>query len=210
MAMKVGVLLLVAFAFLIGPAKAVRFVLTQEECFSEEVEYDGDLMHVSFVVIRADSAWNFHHPISGVDLTIEGPNNFRQEVYDKSADKLEFLASHRGSYKICLKNKSPYSEMVDFSVHVGHIPYYDQKLQDDHINPLMGQIAKLEEAIYAVQFEQHWLYAQTEQQSVLNDNLSRRLVYRALFEAAALIGASVLQVYLLRRLFNKKLNQSRV
>ncbi|MCO5552781.1 hypothetical protein L7F22_006298 [Adiantum nelumboides] len=252
MALKVGSLLLVALVFFLGQAKAVRFVLNQEECFHETVEYDGDLVHVSFVVIRADSAWNFHHPISGVDLTvcavflflyffifsfrvsflsrsklrftrfpavsvslfrtplIEGPNNFRQEVFDKAAEKLEFLASHQGSYKICLKNKSPYAEMIDFTVHVGHVPYYDQKVQDDHINPLMGQIAKLEEAIYAVQFEQHWLYAQTEQQSILNDSLSRRLIYRALFEGAALIGASVLQVYLLRRLFNKKLNQSRV
>ncbi|MCO5607035.1 hypothetical protein L7F22_061226 [Adiantum nelumboides] len=190
MALKVGSLLLVAVVFLLGQAKAVRFVLNREECFHETVEYDGDLVHVSFV--------------------IEGPNNFRQEVFDKAAEKLEFLASHRGSYKICLKNKSPYAEMIDFTVHVGHVPYYDQKVQDDHINPLMGQIAKLEEAIYAVQFEQHWLYAQTEQQSILNDSLSRRLIYRALFEGAALIGASVLQVYLLRRLFNKKLNQSRV
>lgn len=55
---------------------------------------------------------------------------FRQEVLDRSAEKLDFMAHHRGSYKICLKNHSPYSETVDFAVHVGHLPYYDQKAQD--------------------------------------------------------------------------------
>lgn len=203
-------LLLLLCVSLLRPAMGVRFVLNKEECFTEHVEYDGDLVHVSFVVIRAQDAWNYHHQTAGIDLVIEGPGQFRQDVHDKSAEKLEFMAHRRGPYKFCLKNNSPFSETVDFDVHVGHIPYYDQKVQDDHINPLMSQIARLEEAIYSVQFEQHWLYAQTERQSILNDNLSRRLIYRALWEAAALVGASVLQVYLLRRLFDKKLSQTRV
>ncbi|KAH7352989.1 hypothetical protein KP509_19G073800 [Ceratopteris richardii] len=207
--LKVALLFLSVFAIHVAPANAVRVVLSHEECFYETVEYDGDLIHVSFVVIRAEHYWNYEYP-AGIDLTIEGPNNFHQEVLDKASDKLEFTANRHGSYKFCLKNNSPYSEMVDFSVHVGHIPYYDQKVQDDHINPLMTQIAKLQEAVYSVHFEQHWLYAQTEQQAILNNNLSRRLVHRAVLEAVALVAVSVLQVYLLRRLFDRKLNLSRV
>ncbi|KAH7290638.1 hypothetical protein KP509_30G057600 [Ceratopteris richardii] len=207
---KAACLLFIVFSILLFPVRAVRFVLQTEECFHQTVKYDGDLVHISFVVVRAENSWNYQHPIAGVDLTIEGPNQFRQEVYDKSSEKLEFVANLHGSYKFCLKNKSPYNEMIDLSVHVGHVPYYYEKAQNDHVNPLMDRITKLEEAIFSVQFEQHWLYAQTEQQAILNDSLSRRLVHRAFLEAVVLVGISVFQVYLLCRLFNKKLNSSRV
>ena len=36
----------------------------------------------------------------------------------------------------------------------------------EHLNPLFEQIAKLEEALYNIQFEQHWLEAQTDQQAI--------------------------------------------
>lgn len=202
----VGVLLMVLLC--LRPAIAIRFLLSKEECFTHSVEYDGDLVQVSFVVIKADRAWDYDPP--GIDLSIEGPGHFRRDVQNQPAEKLEFTAHKQGPYRFCLKNNSPYSETVDIDVHVGHVPYYDQKAKDDHIDPLMSQIARLEEAIYSVQFEQHWLYAQTERQSILNDKLSKRLIYKALWEALALVGASILQVYLLRRLFDKKLNNARV
>lgn len=44
----------------------------------------------------------------------------------------------------------------------------------------------------------------------VNENMSKRAVHKALFESFALIGASLLQVYLLRRLFERKLGMSRV
>lgn len=36
----------------------------------------------------------------------------------------------------------------------------------EHFNPLLDQIAKLEEALYNIQFEQHWLEAQTDRQAI--------------------------------------------
>lgn len=44
----------------------------------------------------------------------------------------------------------------------------------------------------------------------VNEAMGKRAIYKAVFESAALISASVLQVYLLRRLFEKKLGTSRV
>lgn len=44
----------------------------------------------------------------------------------------------------------------------------------------------------------------------VNEKMGRRAVHKALIESAALIGASVLQVYLLQRLFERKLGTSRV
>ena len=36
----------------------------------------------------------------------------------------------------------------------------------EHIEPVMLQIEKLEEALYSIQFEQHWLLAQTDRQAI--------------------------------------------
>ncbi|XP_038996987.1 transmembrane emp24 domain-containing protein p24beta2-like isoform X2 [Hibiscus syriacus] len=85
---------------------------------------------------------------------------------------------------------------------------YHDKIR--HFDPLIEQISKLEEALHNIQFEQHWLEAQTELQSIVNEAMSKKALHKALYESAALIGASVLQVYLLRRLFEKKLWMSRV
>lgn len=39
-------------------------------------------------------------------------------------------------------------------------------LSAEHFTPLLEQIAKLEEALYNIQFEQHWLEAQTDRQAI--------------------------------------------
>lgn len=44
----------------------------------------------------------------------------------------------------------------------------------------------------------------------VNDGMSRRAMHKAMFESVALIGASALQVYLLQRLFERRLGTSRV
>lgn len=47
-------------------------------------------------------------------------------------------------------------------------------------------------------------------QTAVNEGMSRRAIHKAIYESIALIGASVLQVYILRRLFERKLGASRV
>lgn len=50
------------------PVEGIRFVIDREECFSHNVEYEGDTVHVSFVVIKADTPW--HYSEEGVDLVV--------------------------------------------------------------------------------------------------------------------------------------------
>ncbi|GMY09629.1 transmembrane emp24 domain-containing protein p24beta2 [Fagus crenata] len=189
--------------------EGIRFSIDKEECLSHKVEYEGDTVHVSFVVIKANSLW--HYDKEGVDLVIKGPSGEQiQDIRDKTSEKTEFMAQTKGLYRFCFTNKSPYQETVDFDVHVNHFAYFDQHAKDEHFTPLLEQIAKLEQALYSIQFEQHWLEAQTDRQAIVNEGMSRRAIHKAMFEAAALIGASVLQVYLLQRLFERKLGTSRV
>ncbi|KAG5064856.1 hypothetical protein AAZX31_02G289900 [Glycine max] len=190
-------------------AEGIRFVIDRDECFSHDVKYEGDTVHVSFVVIKADSPW--HYGDEGVDLVVKGPSGEQiQDFRDKTSEKFDFVAHKSGVHKFCFTNKSPYHETVDFDVHVGHFSYFEQHAKDEHFTPLLEQIGKLEEALYNIQFEQHWLEAQTDRQAIVNDAMSRRAVHKAIFESAALIGASALQVYLLQRLFERKLGTSRV
>ncbi|GMP52132.1 hypothetical protein CsSME_00018073 [Camellia sinensis var. sinensis] len=187
----------------------IRFVIDREECFSHKVEYDGDTIHFSFVVIKSEGSW--HYAPDGVDLVVKGPSGEQiHDFRDKTSEKSEFVAHQKGIHHFCFTNKSPYHETVDFDVHEAHFSYMDQHAKDEHFTPLLEQISKLEEALYNIQFEQHWLEAQTESQALVNEGMSRRAVHKALWESAALIGASVLQVYLLRRLFDRKLGMSRV
>ena len=46
----------------------IRFVIDKEECFSHKVEYDGDIINFSFVVIKSERAW--HYAPDGVDLVV--------------------------------------------------------------------------------------------------------------------------------------------
>lgn len=199
----------VVFSFLITEAVGIRFVIDREECLSHNVEYEGDTVHVSFVVIKAESPWHFSQ--DGVDLVIKGPGGEQvHDVHDRTSERYEFMAQKKGLFQFCFTNKSPYHETIDFDVQVGHFAYYDQHAKDEHFKPLFDQIAKLEEALYNIQFEQHWLQAENDRQALVNEKMGRRAVHKALIESAALIGASVLQVYLLQRLFERKLGTSRV
>ncbi|KAG5551412.1 hypothetical protein RHGRI_009735 [Rhododendron griersonianum] len=187
----------------------IRFVIDREECFSHNAQYEGDTVHVSFVVIKTDTPW--HYGDEGVDLVINGPSGEHlYDVHDKISEKYEFMVRNSGIHRFCFNNKSPYHETIDFDIHVGHFTYLDQHAKDEHFKPVLEQILKLEEALYNIQFEQHWLEAQTDRQAIVDEGMSRKAIYKAMFESAALIGASVLQVYLLQRLFERKLRTSRV
>ncbi|KAD3066648.1 hypothetical protein E3N88_34528 [Mikania micrantha] len=207
--MMMMMIVVVVSSLLTAEVAGIRFVIDREECLSVNVGYEGDTVYVSFVVIKAESPWHFSE--DGIDLAIKGPYGEQvYDMYDKTSEKYEFMAHKKGLYHFCFTNKSPYHETVDFDVQIGHFAYHDQHAKDEHFKPLFDQIAKLEEALYNIQFEQHWLQAENDRQAVVNEKMGKRAIHKALIESVALIGASVLQVYLLQRLFERKLRISRV
>lgn len=46
----------------------IRFVIEKEECLSHNVQYEGDTLHFSFVVIKSDATWSYGN--EGVDLVV--------------------------------------------------------------------------------------------------------------------------------------------
>lgn len=60
--------MLVGVLSIVRGTLGIRFVIDREECLSHNVEYEGDTVHVSFVVIKADAPW--HYGDDGVDLVV--------------------------------------------------------------------------------------------------------------------------------------------
>ncbi|XP_029130157.1 transmembrane emp24 domain-containing protein p24beta2 [Cajanus cajan] len=205
--MKLGLSNFATAAVILSSLNAVvgiRFVIDREECFSHNVQYEGDKIHASFVVIKIDTAWQYTH--DGVDVTVKGPTGEGiLDFHDKTSEIFEFVARNSGPHRFCFSNRSPYHETIDFDVHSNQAHNSDQHAKDEHFNPLLEQIIKLEQALFNIQYEQHWLEAQTERQAIVSNAMSSRAIHKALLESAALVAASVLQVYLLRCLFERKL-----
>jgi p24 family protein beta-1 len=64
----VMVIVLIGMFLNLKETEGIRFVIDRDECFSHDVKYEGDTVHVSFVVIKADSPW--HYGDEGVDLVV--------------------------------------------------------------------------------------------------------------------------------------------
>ncbi|KAK2647935.1 hypothetical protein Ddye_015424 [Dipteronia dyeriana] len=189
--------------------EGIRFDIDREECFSYNVHYEGVTLHLSFVFIKADTPWHFKE--DGVDLVIKGP--FGEQIHDfrnKVSEKYEFVVKKKGVYQFCFTNNSPYHETIDFDIYVGHFIHYDQHAKDEHFSPLLEQISELKEALDNIQFEQHWLEAQTGRQAIVNDHMSKRAIQKAVIESLSLVATSFLQVFLLKYLFDRKHRLSRV
>ncbi|GLT83697.1 hypothetical protein SLE2022_019710 [Rubroshorea leprosula] len=214
LSMKMGsaaVVLALILALLpnVKPVLAIRIFMQGEECLSYDVKYTGDTLLVSFVVVKYESSWQKDQQV--VDLVVNGPSGEQIiDFRDRVSEKFEFVSHEKGLHRFCFFNKSPYYETIDFEVQENHFTVYDEHAKDEHFNPLLEQISKLESAIHNIHFEQHWLIVENERKRIVTQAMSKRAVHKAFFESAALIGACILQVYLLRRLFNRKLRMSRV
>lgn len=58
----------------------IRFVIDREDCFAHNVQYEGDTVHASFVVISsADSTWQLTQ--EGLDLVVSFVNCISDSLY---------------------------------------------------------------------------------------------------------------------------------
>lgn len=70
----IAFLAFVCFLLRLGLTDGIRFVIDREECFSHSVPYEGDMVYVSFVVVKSDTPW--HYSNDGVDLVVRFPLPF--------------------------------------------------------------------------------------------------------------------------------------
>jgi hypothetical protein len=74
----------------------------------------------------------------------------------------------------------------------------------EHLDPLEQQILQLSAAMSAVHNEQKYMKMREARHRATNDSTNSRVLWWSFFEAVMLIGASLFQVYYLRRFFEDK------
>ncbi|ERN01504.1 hypothetical protein AMTRI_Chr03g148250 [Amborella trichopoda] len=188
---------------------ALSVTVNDVECVYEYVVYEGDSVSGNFVVVDHDIFWSSDHP--GIDFTVTAPaGNVVYTLKGTSGDKFGFKAPRSGMYKFCFHNSYSTPETVSFYIHVGHIPNEHDLAKDEHLNPVNVKIAQLREALESVTAEQRYLKARDARHRHTNESTHRRLIFYTLGEYAALLAASGLQIYYIRRLFNKSVAYNRV
>lgn len=196
------------------------------------------LFSFSFVLF-----FRFHCPLSCTDhwsflnarwdYQVTGPSDERVRDFDRrSTATFEFVLTMLTTISMPKTVRTKQSSFLSSFAH-----WWFLWISAEHINPILDQIAKLEEALYDIHFQQHWFDAQTERQSIgnnftlisanpdkiwkhslingfnltgkVNKTMSRRAIYKAMLGSFFLITASFLQIHLLKRLFDRKQGLSR-
>ncbi|GBG77542.1 hypothetical protein CBR_g23987 [Chara braunii] len=185
-------------------AAAVQLTIDKSECVYEDIQAEGDFITGSFVVYGSEHGWASDE--QGMDVQVTAPHGYN--VYSarkKTEDEFLFHASKKGIYKFCFTNHAPYPEMVVFNLHITHHMAKEDVAKDDHFIPIINQVTSLEEALDSVYSELIYLRGRDMRHKKTAESTNRRLIVKASVQAAALVASSVLQVYLLRRLFEKRL-----
>ncbi|CAN6462932.1 unnamed protein product [Victoria cruziana] len=194
---------------LVLQASALSVTVNDVECVSEYVLYEGDNISGNFVVVDHDIFWSSDHP--GIDFTVTSPGgNVIHTEKGTSGDKFQLKAPRSGMYKFCFHNPYSTPETVSFHIHIGHIPNEHDLAKDEHLDPVNVKIAELREALESVTAEQKYLKARDSRHRHTNESTRRRLFVYTVAEYLALVAASVLQVFYIRRLFSKTVAYNRV
>ena len=79
--LKILLVLSLGLVWSLDSVSGLRYVIDKEECFSHKIPYEGDTVHVSFVVIKTEN-WGFSD--DGVDLVVCLFLSFHHPFFDKS------------------------------------------------------------------------------------------------------------------------------
>ncbi|CAM6025463.1 unnamed protein product [Sphagnum balticum] len=198
-----------ALSVCLRTAEGLTMTVHKVECVYEEVEYDGDMVYGNFVVQDYEIFWGSEHP--GIELVVTGPQgNKVHSSTNKEAEQFEFRAPRRGLYKFCFHNSALAPEDLTFYIHVGHIPGIQDFAQDEHLKPVNVKIAQLAEALEAVSAEIRYMQNRDKRHRSTNESTQRRLIAYTVAEYVMLLAASIGQVYLIRKLFSKRIGYNRV
>eukprot|EP00850_Spirogloea_muscicola_P011647 SM000073S21423 [mRNA] locus=s73:112528:114189:- [translate_table: standard] len=186
-----------------APAVAYRFTVDQKECLELDVPDEGDVVTGSVVVYDYDSSWRDVH--AAIDMTVSGPaGNHIYNIQGKSEDRFQFRAPRAGPHKFCIINKSHMPESVDFHVTLGHELERRTVAKDEDFNPLVYSVHSIVNVATLVISDQEYYRSREARHRQTIESTSKRVVWYALAEAVTLVGASTLQVLILRRLFEKR------
>ncbi|CAI5474485.1 unnamed protein product [Closterium sp. Yama58-4] len=188
-------------------ASAVRFTLDQFECLTYYVHYVGDEVHGNFVVVSSQT-WGEWESL-GVDIVVEDPEGYHvHSAQGQTEGVFSFESMQEGDYKVCFTNKSPINEEIVFELHVGH--HYSEKelAKEEHVEQTRDKAKNLYERVMVLSLHAKFRHSQAQRLNELAKTTTARLIFKTAVQSGALILCSSIQVYLLHRLFERKLGRS--
>lgn len=190
------------------PVRAFILVVEEKECLTQFVEA-GSTMTGSFVVLDIDSAWRDDNALIDFEVfNTDGDTIYTR--HDSTEDNFQIVIGPAGDYKFCFHNKEHLAETVQFDLHMGHHTTNRKDIaKDDHVAVLMADLEVIAMHVGEIQADQAYFKGQELRARRTNESTRRKLVHYAIMETLILVGASALQVYVLRRMFEKRAQYSR-
>ncbi|GJP38203.1 hypothetical protein CLOM_g11808 [Closterium sp. NIES-68] len=189
---------------------ALVFTLLKRECFQHFVPTGGEPVHVSFVVVKSDFGWVGGEQAK-IDLTVEDPRGHElRKIDQRTDDNFMFTAAVDGFFKFCFKTDSAMHESVAFNVENGHPLSTEHVARNDQIDPLVKEVNRLHREVMRTKHEIHYSFYIAEQHAQVDRWTAQRVLAKAVLQAGALVTCGIVQVFLLQRLFEKRLKMSRV
>ncbi|CAI5504624.1 unnamed protein product [Closterium sp. Naga37s-1] len=202
--------LLVLLALLLAAFRggsAVRFTLDQFECLTYYVHYVGDEVHGNFVVVSSQT-WGEWESL-GVDIVVEDPDGYHvHSAQGQTEGVFSFESMREGDYKVCFTNKSPINEEIVFELHVGHHFSEKELAKEEHVEQTRDKAKNLYERVMVLSMHAKFRHSQAQRLNELAKTTTARLIFKTAVQSGALILCSSIQVYLLHRLFERKLGRS--
>lgn len=189
------------------PAHAFLVAVEGRECFSHMADH-GDTITGSFVVVDMDSSWR--DDIAEVEFSILNPRG--ETVYhvsEREEDNFEFGATQTGLYQFCLEQKSHHVATIELNFQVGHVSPLTELATDAHMAEIIHDLQTIRINLGLIEQDQAFFKGRDLRRKHTSVSTNRRMFYYALLEAVVLVGASVLQVYVLRSLFERQAKVSR-
>jgi hypothetical protein len=183
------VVLTQGLSFTLGPGK--------EECFYENVN-QGTTVSIVFQVNTGGR--------NDIDLNVKGPDG--RIIYQRRREqegRYTFQAPLNGMYTVCFSNQmsSFSSKQISFDIDVGKETEKETEKPED-LSPLETSISQLSNLLATVQSEQKYLKMREIRHKLTTDSTNTRVIWWNIFEAFAVVGMSVFQIYYLKRFFEDK------
>ena len=197
---------LVAVLALIVPqrASAIKLFVDSVECMSKRVDFEGDAVTGSFVGVPGSNIWSRVGRKTSFNLEVtDESGSVVHAIYDKEDSDFSFHTTKPGRLTFCLRSLSPGIKEVLWELHVGHVITHEKALAE-HVDEVSEVISQLKEQLEEVLQRTHYYRNRDEVHLMTMKSTDLRVVLTALLEAFFLVAVTAFQIFVIRRMFDRK------
>jgi hypothetical protein len=179
----------------------IGFILNKQEmqCVHIVAQYEKDRISMAF---RSESGTP--------DFDVRVMDSAGNVVFNSKADehdgsgKIFFVAKAAGEHRLCIDNSHYTSVATNIKVVRAMVAVQTKKESQRRLSPLTKQLSRCAASLASLVEGQEEIKVRENRHRITLESNNTRVAVRWFFEALALLGMSVGQVFYLRRIFAKK------